>query len=274
MRARSGYSLVELLVAVVVTALIGAALTRIMTVQSQFMSSQEGRGEARSVSRTATGIIFSDLRMVEATQGVVAATRKSVTLRVPYAMGLVCESAGGSTVLALMPIDSMVIAEGGFSGYAWRGTNGTYTYVTSGASLSQSGTASTCVSTAQIDTIPGGRVWTVSPAVPAGTGTPVMLFKDVIYAFQNSVIDPGRIGLWRRVTSAGINDELVAPFDTSAAFGFFVDGSPTALTTPPALNTIRGLELQLTSLNRRNASAATTPADRTPLRTAVFFKNR
>jgi len=274
MRARPGYSLVELLVAVVVTALIGTALTRIMTVQSQFMSTQEGRSAARSVSRTATGIIFSDLRMVEPTQGVVAATRKSVTLRVPYAMGLVCESAGGSTVLALMPVDSMVIAEGGFSGYAWRGTSGAYTYVTSGASLSQSGTASTCTSTALIELIPGGHVWTVSPAVPAGAGTPVLLFKNVTYAFQNSVLESGRVGLWRSVTSAGISDELVAPFDTSAAFGFYVDGNPTALVSPPGLHEIRGLELQLTSLNRRNANAATTPADRTPLRTAVFFKNR
>jgi hypothetical protein len=261
-------------VAVVVTALIGVALTRIMTVQSRFMSTQEGRSAARSVSRTATGIIFSDLRMVEATQGVVAATRKSVTLRVPYAMGLVCGTSTGATTLALLPIDSATISEGGFSGYAWRGTNGAYTYVTSGASLIQSGTASMCVSTALIDTVPGGNIWRVTPAVPAGAGTPVMLYRNITYAFQNSVLEAGRIGLWRTVASAGVTDELVAPFDTSAAFGFFVDGSATPLVNPPALTSIRGLELQLTALNSRNANATNTPADQTPLRTGVFFKNR
>ncbi len=274
MRARAGYSLVELMVVVVVAALIGGALMRIMTSQSQFLSTQEGRAGARSVSRTATNVMLSELRMVEATQGVVAAAPKSVSLRVPFGMGVVCGSSGGSTVLSLMPIDSVTIAEGGYAGYAWRNSAGSYTYVTSGTSLSQSGNASTCVTTAQIDTIPGGRVWTVTPDVPAGAGTPVLLYRNITYTFKSSVLEPGYVGLWREITSAGISEELVAPFDTSAAFGFFVDGSATALSSPPALNTIRGLELRVTALNRRDPGAAADPAEQTPLRTAVFFKNR
>ena len=69
----------------------------------------------------------------------------------------------------------------------------------------------------------------VSDPVTAGTpnpGWPVFLYQQITYRFQTSTAYPGRIGLFRKVRrsepAAPIVDEIVAPFDTSAKFRFFV----------------------------------------------------
>src|SRR3989442_11166985 len=71
--------------------------------------------------------------MVEGAGGVVSATSGHVTVRVPYAIGVACAN-GSQTTLSLWPVDSTAYATAGFSGYAWRGSLGKYTYVEAGAS--------------------------------------------------------------------------------------------------------------------------------------------
>ena len=59
--------------------------------------------------------------------GIVAATTTSITVAVPYAMGIYCSSSTATFV----PVDSLIAATAVFRGYAYRDTaiNASYTYV-------------------------------------------------------------------------------------------------------------------------------------------------
>ena len=132
MSTRRGFTLVELLVGLVVLGIIGAALSRLFLSQARFYDLEAQLRRARFVARAAINAALSDLRMVEATGGVVAATAKQVTLRVPYAIGTVCANTPTQMTLSLWPVDSTVFATASFSGYAWRDSVGTVTYVEAG----------------------------------------------------------------------------------------------------------------------------------------------
>ena len=70
---RRGFTLVELLLSLIVTAIVGAALVRMVLGQAKFMDQQEAWRGARAVARGGVNRLVSDLRMVEATNGVSAA---------------------------------------------------------------------------------------------------------------------------------------------------------------------------------------------------------
>ena len=278
MSTRRGFTLVELLVGTVVLGIIGAALTKLFLSQSRFYDQETQRRRARLVSRMAINAALSDLRMVEATGSVVSATSTQVTVRVPYAIGIVCANTAAQTTVSLWPVDSTVYATAGFSGYAWRDSLGVVTYVEAGASVVV-GSAGLCTG-ANVTVLPQGRVVSVQPPLPqtlpavTAVGTPVFLYQRLTYEFKASVALPGRTALWRTAAATGQADELVAPFDPAAKFRFFVVGSDTAqAAVPNPLSNMRGLELNLTSQSDRAAEGTAAPMQAQAV-TAVFFNNQ
>jgi hypothetical protein len=212
--------------------------------------------------------------MIEATGGVVSADSATLLLRVPYAFGMVCLTAGATTTLSLLPVDSLMYAQGGFSGYAWRDSVGNYTYVEGGVTLG-AGIATNCTS-ASITTLTGGRVITLSPGLPAAAapGVPVFLFQRIRYAFAASTALPGRVGLWRTVIATSAAEEIAAPFDSTSRFKFFVLNRDTSQNAAPSpLGNTRGIDLVLDAASERTPHGSTTPK-RVQIRTAVFFRNR
>src|SRR6266513_2256038 len=105
-RARRGFTLIELMVALVLFGIVGALFTRLMTVQGRFFDRQGMGNAARNVSRASLNRVVSDFRMIEATGGVIAATSTSLTIRVPFAIGVMCGDDAASTVVSLLPVDS------------------------------------------------------------------------------------------------------------------------------------------------------------------------
>jgi prepilin-type N-terminal cleavage/methylation domain-containing protein len=277
MTDRRGFTLAELIVGMVVLGVIGAALTRLFLSQSRFYDQEGQLRRARLVSRMAINTVLSDVRMVEATGGLVSATPAQVTLRVPYAIGVVCANTPVQTTLSLWPVDSTVYATAGFSGYGWRDSLGSITYVEAGTSVANDN-PSLCVA-ANVVTLPGGRVVGVRPPLPAtlptvtAIGTTVFLIQRLTYEFKPSVALPGRIALWRTTVVTGQTDELVAPFDTSAKFRFFVGSDTAQAAVPSPLSNVRGLELGLTSQSDRAPEGATAPRQAQVV-TAVFFNNQ
>ena len=71
-RRRRGFSLVELLVAFTLVAILGLMLTRFLLAQSRFTEHQHALREARMVSRHALNILESELRMVQDSGGITA----------------------------------------------------------------------------------------------------------------------------------------------------------------------------------------------------------
>lgn len=275
LRARAGFTLAEVIVALALTSIIGAAVTGVFITQSKFFDTQEKVSFARGVSRGATNIMMSEMRMLEQAGGVVSATNKRVTIRAPYAMGIVCAAAGTVTI-SRFPADVSMMADSGYSGYAFRNSGtGKYTYVTGGAKP-VAGLTAVCT-TAQIATYDsiGGAV---EQLVLPGSGTPVsgdavLLFQQITYEFKASTVVPGSIGLWRRIDAKGVDEELVAPFDTTAGFRFYVNNGATAQTAVPGtMSDITGFELILDGLSERPSSDGTHQS--VPNRTSVFFKNQ
>lgn len=270
---RPGFTLPELLVALVIAGIMGGAAIRLLLTQSRFFDLHVKQQSARTVSRSAVNGILSDLRMVDAPNGVTAASTSSITVRVPYAFGVVCATSGASTTVAFMPVDSAMLATAALSGYAWRGANGSYAVQETSVTTAVGG-AATCTG-AGITPIAGGPVLALSPAVPAAAtaGTPAYLFQRVTYAFGASTTYPGRIGLWRTLAATGATEEIAAPFDTTAGFEFYdQNAGSSASTTVPALANIRGIELVFNGQSEKPRFGKTTP-ETTTHRTAVFFMN-
>ena len=284
---RRGFTLVELLISLIVTAIIGTALVRMVVSQARFMDQQEAWREARSVSRSGINRLFSDLRSVDAAGGMVAAAAggQDFTVRVPYAFGVLCGSAANVYTLSLLPVDANLFAEAGFTGFAIRSATGTYSYHPSNV-LNLAGTAALCqnglydsIHTVQsINGSPAGRVVNVTRTAGAILPAPlrgsiVYLYRNVRYEFKASVAIPGRTALWRTLVTPNTTEELAAPFNATARVNFYNLNATPAQAAVPALGNIRGLELQLNGMSERTPSGSAAPKTAN-LTTSVFFENR
>ncbi len=274
---RRGMSMGELIVGMVILAIIGMALSRVLVSQARYFSHQKTANLARNVSRGPLNRVVSDLRMVEALGGVISASENTLVVHVPYAIGVVCATVAPYTHISLLPVDSAMYATDGFSGYAWRGGNGVYRYVEAGPPTVATGDLAICngalISTLTAD---NAKVIKITPALTdtASVGTPVFLFRRIKYEFKASVAVPGMRGLFRTVMQTGESEELAAPFDDNSRFRFFVGNSLVAQDDPPAdLSTLRGIELLMNGMSERVPSGSMQKA-LAPFTTAVYFKNR
>jgi len=275
---RKGFSLSELLIGMVILAIVGMSLTKVLASQARYFDHQKLGNLARNVSRGPINRVVSDLRMIEARGGVFTATSTKLEVRVPYAMGVVCGLGPNatSTHISLLPVDSAMFAAPGYSGYAWRGGDGVYRYKEDNQTKDV-GTLSVC-NAANIGTLTasGARVVKISPPLPdtASYGTPVFLYRKIRYFFGPSTLVAGATGLFRRRLDDSFTEELSAPYASDAKFRFFVGSSATAQDAAPAdLSTLRGIELNMTGLSER-APSGDSQKQRAPFITAVFFKNR
>jgi prepilin-type N-terminal cleavage/methylation domain-containing protein len=280
--SRRGLTLVELLVALIVASAIGAGLVKLMLDQARVTSQQDAWRTARTGPRIGISRLMSELRMVDPIGGVEAAAAggQDITIRVPYAMGAMCWSDGATSVLSLMPVDSAMWAEGGYSGFAWRGSAGTYNYVASATAPTSAGAAS-CAA-ASVTTVPSvsgspaGQVVTVTGAVAPipPVGTLFLLYRRIRYQFTASTMFPGRIGLWRTLLATGVTEEVAAPFDAAARARFYVlDATVPQAAVPAPLSDIRGLELQLRG-SSDGAPAGSAAPKVAAVTASVFFRNR
>lgn len=281
LRARDGFSLAELLIALTLTAVIGAAVTTLFVSQNRFFEAQEKLGSAREISRSAINTVMSELRMIEQDSGVVSASDSVITLRVPIAMGIICSASSGSVTALVMPfsMDMYNDAITSYRGYMYRplsaATSGRYTYVAASSPPQLNVGAANC-NTANISTtaVPGSRVVTATPgSTVAEPRWPIMFYTQITYRFAASSSVPGTVALYRE-PYGGVNEELVAPFASTAGFRYFWGAAnATSEANPPAdLSQLIGVELILDGLSERPDADGTHAV--VPLRTSVFFKNR
>ncbi|MFI5256070.1 MAG: type II secretion system protein [Gemmatimonadales bacterium] len=286
-RARRAFTLVEMVISLAILGIIGAALVRLILAQARFSEGQMAMRSARNVSRNAMNIMLSDLRMVQDKDGLIAASRDSVTVRIPVAFGLLCSTVGGTTI-SLLPVDSAMTALGVYAGWAYRdSTLGTYTYMNAAVPTPipnlANGVSATCtvagISSLTYGTRSSRIVLLTDP--PIGTpnpGWPAFIYEQVTYKFATSTAFPGRRGLWRlaktSTPSAPIADEIIAPFDSSAKFRFYALNADQAQDTLPTnINDVRGIEMVLAGSSVRVPEGGS-QMKQAAMVTGVFFKNR
>lgn len=285
-RNRPGFTLAEILVATVILAIVGAALTRLVVAQSRFFTREYGARNARMVARQSMNLLLTELRMVQDSGGVdsVSADGRTVRLIVPYAYGLACGTSSSATVISLLPADTSVLAMAEYQGYAWRNSSGRYVVVTppspQGAdAIKPAAAPDICTGSASGDanistlTINGrsGQVLQVTPDAPSvAPGAPVFLWQHVTYSFDSSTAYPGLYGLYR-YAAGGTREEIMAPFDSTARFKFYVPNVDTSLAIVPLLSSIRGLDILLYGVSPKVQSNG--QRSMTKMTTAVFFRN-
>jgi len=288
-RSRRGFSLVEIITALTILAIIGSAMTKILLSQTRGYQYDSGGRRSRTVARSAMNIMITDLRMTQDNGGVAyvdGTSNQRVDVKVPVGFGVICQVHSNKLVLAMTPVDSFQLATMKFGGFAVRDpTTGIYEYRADGAMTT--GNASDCHGggvAIYADTITmGGRQGKVvevtgAPASFSAVGGMAMIWQTVTYSFGASEAYPGRLGLYRVIRDATTQDssELIAPFSTSARFSYFTNPpqpQDTATNTAPAdLNTIRGLKILLAAEASDTVPGYTGPK-KSPLTTAVFFKN-
>jgi prepilin-type N-terminal cleavage/methylation domain-containing protein len=273
---RAGFTLVELLVGIIVASVVGAAMVRFLMADMAFQDDREAWRTARQAARAGLTVLSADLRMVETGGGIESATAggQDVVVRVPYAMGALCATNGSISTVALLPADSLMFAQAGYSGFAWRDeATGVYTYVAGGTI--GAGAPATCTG-AGITPVAGGQVITLSGTVPAGLarGAVFLLYRRIRYEIKASVAMPGRTALWRTLVTTGATEELAAPFDAGSRFRYFVAGSATAQDAVPSpLSNIIGFELVFDGSSDGPPRRAAGPKV-VPFSTAIFFQNQ
>lgn len=255
-----GFTLVELLVAAMVMAVLGSALVRMLVSDSEFASQQDAMVGARRTARGALNVVAPELRMV-GRDGLLAATRDSIRLRVPYAFGIICTGGKGDNNIALLPPDSLQFASAqpaGLAWHDWKDTTGTYNFV---SNISVSSVSNSRCPADSIPIQPGAPLLKVGPKISAApVGSVFYLYQEVTYRFGTSTTLPGRVALWRQVGTATAQ-ELLSPFDSSAKFRCLVGASLRSVDCPPAggLGTVRGVELRLVGASERAPEGRTAP---------------
>jgi prepilin-type N-terminal cleavage/methylation domain-containing protein len=278
--ARRGFSLAELLVAMLLAGIIGLALARLVISQARFVASQDGLLQARSSVRAALNVMSGELRALTL-KGLVAATPDSITVRVPYAFGTSCGQLlfFGPTVVSLLPGDSALYRSATASGYAWLDDTGTWRVQDGATVVTNPLYLLICLIPNPPITTLTATGWTfqgvsVSPKIPTpNEGRLVYLYQRIVYAFAPSVALPGRKALWRRVVSTGVSDELVAPFDTGSTFQFLVGSRLTVRATPPGvLDSVVGVRVRLIGQSERIPEGKSAPS-RFEVSSNILFRN-
>lgn len=271
---RRGFSLAELMVALVVAGVIGIALTRLLINQSRFVAAQEGYMRARAGARAGLNVMLAELRGVT-WGGLVNATADSVTVIVPFAVGVTCtQPSGGYQAIALFPYDSAGYAAAVLGGWAWRDDTGAWQYEAGGTLTT--GNASDCSGASPAVTVlTNGIVVRVTPNdASTDAGQSAYLYQTIRYGIAPSVEIADRYALWRQVLPDGTREELVAPFDTSSGFGFLVgEGLALQTTVPSPLDSARGLRVRLVGQSEETPEGRTTVAS-FDLSTNIVFVNR
>ena len=256
MRNSKGFTLIELMIGAVVTGIIGVAMTQMLVHNSRFVAHAEANINARQVARAAMNILGAELAMVSK-GGLTAASSTSITLRVPFAFGILCGQTS-QRITSLVPTDSIMYASASADGMAWHSDAlDTYTFMTvSSVAMAPSGTEKAKCTDNGISFLTDAN--TIKMTITSDTlsiGDVFYLYQTIRYQFAASADLSGRLGLWRK-RGDDADEEILAPFDNASSFAFFVGASSTALTSPPAsLPDVVGLELNLVG------SSEVTPLD-------------
>lgn len=277
MSTRRGFSLAELMVAMVVAGIIGIALTRLVVSQSRFVALQDGLMRARAGARAGFNVALAELRTVTH-GGLIRAKPDTVEARVPLAFGVSCgQPSGGQQAILLMPHDSAALASATVDGYAWRDASGEWQFTSPATITSMGASSAYCTSTSYANPAiarpSGWQIITISPNnIALAPGNTVYLYQTVRYRLGPSAQLSGRRALWR--LADGTEEELAVPFDTTSRFSFLVGNRLTPQASAPAsLDSVRGLRLTLVGQSEEKPEGRSSPASFTML-TDIVFVNR
>jgi prepilin-type N-terminal cleavage/methylation domain-containing protein len=233
-RGARGFTLVETLIAMVLSSFILMLVGHAFLVQNEFYATQTLRIGAQDNTRAATELIAREVRNT-GTDGLVVAGPYTLTLRSPMVIGVVCDRLDANTSDVMTEGGPDALETGAVAGVALR-NDSTWEYRNSSwASLDGSDTQSpiNCASNGA-DTVGARddfhRLTGLNGLWPSGLAARdvFMLFRETTFTIRTSQLDTTRLGLFRADYGAspvefatGIDDESIFGYRTSA--GTFLD---------------------------------------------------
>jgi hypothetical protein len=208
-------------------------------VQNRYYSAQTLHAGVQDNARAATDRVTSELRSVM-NDGILVAGPRTLSVRSPIVVGVICSRQG--------PSDADIHTEGGEVGLdtdevagvalrdsltgAWTYRSGNWSYFdgsASSASRCATNGADTLGATAEFHRIGQMDDFSPTPVV----GEVVMLYRETTFKIQDSELEPGRLGLFRRVYG-GSFVEFATGMDASAQFQYRTGGATYADTVTSA----------------------------------------
>ena len=293
LRDRRGFTLMELLVALMISSVLVAVIYQLMAGNSQYVQMQSSREEVQQNARAALDVIAADLRTVPP-QGIRAMGPDSIRFYLPRAWGVLCDTIDTASGTAWAIFPASLVTSTDFFGQAHWGVGieqtpspenhtDSWRFVTA---PTRQGSGDPC-STIQPNLDPARHV-TLGFNRPAGTqfvdagsllpGTQVVVFEEVRYdvAPSSSSAIPGS---WIRRMVGRVNgvinmQPMAGPVPASDALRlqYFRADGVTAATAPAD---VRRVSIRVVAQSRAQSGtgASRAPTEMDTVSTDVYLRN-
>jgi prepilin-type N-terminal cleavage/methylation domain-containing protein len=251
----AGFTLVEVVTVLVISAVLGGALTSLVVSQQRFYSRSDDLVLAQQSLRSSVDLMASELRMA-GPGDVLLATPDSVAVRFDLLRAVVCDTLGGDDV-GLFVYDSVTNANvpSRFRGTAWSSPWADGFAYADGVTPSWAADAtveSTCLAngarpqgTPAPDRFRRASGWTAGFGQTPERGSIVRWYGRLSYRLGRSTSVGGADALWRN------GQELVAPFERGGAFEYVLaDGTVVGSVGTTSLPEIRAIRIAVTATGR------------------------
>lgn len=227
---RGGFTLVETLIAMVLATILMGLVSHAFLVQNEYYATQIARAGVQDNVRAATALVAREVR-TSVEDGIVTAGARTLTVRSPIVVGLVCNSLGSSGAVQTEGGEA-ALPTGEVRGMALR-NDSTWEYVNNTwASLNgaDGSSAADCASNGA-DTLGAIQDFHQLNAMDGfassvNLGSVVMLYREITYTIETSVLDPSTLGLFRTVWGAPAI-EFATGIDTTSQFQYRTAGTST-----------------------------------------------
>lgn len=232
----SGFTMVEILVAMVVTGIVGAGIVQLLLSQNEFYSTIDDRAFTEHSLRASAELLNRELRAV-APEDIVSADAGQLTVYQDSLRAVVCESSDPVYAYVYHRVSSPRLESGTIGAYYRNVETGSYEYL---PSFEPSFSGYHPVTECENNGAPEGRPdeyymswdWSTSPGPPPD-GAVIRIFGQVTYSIEPSDFGEGH-ALWRN------GEELVGPFTSESEFRYRMDDG-TETTSPGTLSNIRSV---------------------------------
>ncbi len=250
--AEAGFTLVEALIALVISGILASALVSLLIGQSRFYERTDDQIYAEQSLRASMDLVATELRM-GAPMDLITAQGDSVTIRFDVIRGIVCDTIGADAVTALayeqIPDANL---SGGVTGTAMSGPyEEPFTYADAWLpteAASGSGPKASCVANGGPAGLPDDSYasltgWKSGIGDRPEPGSVLRFYGTLTYRFAPSTFFASRTALWRG------SQELIGPFDEGAAFSYVMaDGSVQTSVSSTDFADVRAIRLTATAL--------------------------
>ncbi len=215
------------MIALTLSSVIVALVSSVFLTQNNYYRFVVQRTRVQDNLRVVTDLIASEVRGV-AGGGVTLAQSRRFVVRLPIAMGGVCDTQGGTQGRVYMPGLSEINGNE-VAGYARQDASGDWTYTSDTWSniLSSWGTpdAAQCVASSGSDTVgvtaDFGRVLTPGGAT---LGEIIMIYREVEFKIDQSALRPQTLAVYRGVTGDTLR-EFATGITTETKFQYRLPSS-------------------------------------------------